>query len=326
MVVGDRIINLLFFVFLIIISIGLYFIISEEADVHISEKYVEQIELENSELRKIAVEASKNCISGDKECQINSIYKYVIQNYNYFSDPRIKEYIQPTSETISLKAGDCEDLTILLNSLLESVGIQTYFVISEIHSFTLACDINMSKMREYILEDLKREQTASGGDYISLRENFYYYYFLGESDDELGYKVRYDLEINASYPIQVYIIDSNKEYLKAIKNEEFDYYSNYFSPSTTYYKKSFELNRDVGVMLYNYNEETTDISISFNKTIEYYPINLNELNLITYNLKNSTCIALESTAGLNGYPGLVAEDNTTKTAVDPLTREEFVLD
>ena len=57
-------------------------------------------------------------------------------------DPRFRDFIQSTDETIQLGGGDCEDLTILLNSLLENIGIKTYMVVSEEHVYSLACGLN----------------------------------------------------------------------------------------------------------------------------------------------------------------------------------------
>jgi len=47
----------------------------------------------------------------------------------YTSSPRsAQDYVQFPHETISLKGGNCDDLSVCYSSLLESVGIQTAFV------------------------------------------------------------------------------------------------------------------------------------------------------------------------------------------------------
>jgi len=47
----------------------------------------------------------------------------------YTSDPRATaEYVQFPKQTIQLKGGDCDDLSVCYSSLLESVGIQTALV------------------------------------------------------------------------------------------------------------------------------------------------------------------------------------------------------
>lgn len=57
------------------------------------------------------------------------IFNQIIKNLTYVSDPRIKwDFVQYPSETIKLKGGDCDDLTVLFSSLLESIGIETALV------------------------------------------------------------------------------------------------------------------------------------------------------------------------------------------------------
>lgn len=55
----------------------------------------------------------------------NSFVKEMI----YVSDPRSSvEYVQFPNETIKVKGGDCDDLSVAFASLLESIGIETAFV------------------------------------------------------------------------------------------------------------------------------------------------------------------------------------------------------
>jgi len=53
----------------------------------------------------------------------------VVKNLIYTSDPRASaEYVQFPNETLKLKGGDCDDLSVLFCSLLESVGVETALV------------------------------------------------------------------------------------------------------------------------------------------------------------------------------------------------------
>lgn len=57
------------------------------------------------------------------------IFNSFIKNMTYISDPRIKwDFVQYPSETLKLKGGDCDDLSVLYSALLESIGIQTALV------------------------------------------------------------------------------------------------------------------------------------------------------------------------------------------------------
>lgn len=58
-----------------------------------------------------------------------TIYNTLVKNLTYTSDPRATaEYVQYPKETIEVKGGDCDDLSVCFSSLLESIGIETALV------------------------------------------------------------------------------------------------------------------------------------------------------------------------------------------------------
>ena len=57
------------------------------------------------------------------------IFDNLVKELVYVSDPRAStEYVQFPHETINIKGGDCDDLSVCLSSLLESIGIETALV------------------------------------------------------------------------------------------------------------------------------------------------------------------------------------------------------
>jgi len=57
------------------------------------------------------------------------IFNTIVKKMVYFSDPRASaDYVQFPHETLKLKGGDCDDLSVLYSSLLESIGIETALV------------------------------------------------------------------------------------------------------------------------------------------------------------------------------------------------------
>jgi hypothetical protein len=57
------------------------------------------------------------------------LFDEFIKHLTYISDPRATgEYVQFPNQTLELKGGDCDDLSVCYSSLLESVGIQTALV------------------------------------------------------------------------------------------------------------------------------------------------------------------------------------------------------
>ncbi|MCL6097020.1 MAG: transglutaminase-like domain-containing protein [Bacteroidetes bacterium] len=84
---------------------------------------------------------SKNIFARDKEKidstaaglkifqKVRLLFNEFVKNMVYVSDPRADvEHVQFPHETIKLKGGDCDDLSVCFSSLLESVGIETAFV------------------------------------------------------------------------------------------------------------------------------------------------------------------------------------------------------
>jgi len=116
-----------------------------------SEPYLDKIILNNETIRAKSISIVLDCPTANKECYVAKIYEYVVKNYTYIPDPRTADYIQSPFETIELGRGDCEDLTILLISLLENVGIKTYFVETEnlSHVYALACVDDPLELNNY---------------------------------------------------------------------------------------------------------------------------------------------------------------------------------
>jgi transglutaminase-like putative cysteine protease len=88
-----------------------------------------------------SMEFSKDILSKNKNLldtirySLSSFYKakYVFDDFVkdlvYTSDPRATtEYVQFPNETIELRGGDCDDLSVCYSSLLESIGIETALV------------------------------------------------------------------------------------------------------------------------------------------------------------------------------------------------------
>jgi hypothetical protein len=68
-----------------------------------------------------------DALSGFNKAKI--LFNNFIKTMIYTADPRATaEYVQFPKQTIELKGGDCDDLSVAYCSLLESVGIQTALV------------------------------------------------------------------------------------------------------------------------------------------------------------------------------------------------------
>ncbi len=127
----------------------------QKAEINTIKQYTSKVLFDDSQFRTIAKQISQGC-NGEQECQLYKIYRFVVTYFEYYSDPRNSEYIQSPTETWNSKGGDCEDLGIILQTLLESVGIKTYSVFTTNHYYVLGCISDSGKILEYTNNELNK--------------------------------------------------------------------------------------------------------------------------------------------------------------------------
>ena len=319
-----------------------------------AEPYISKIVFDDVSLRTQAASIVRGCPSGDKECQINKLYRYVIENYNYYSDPRRIEFIQSPSETMKIKGGDCEDLTILLNSLLENLGIKTYFVLTEDHAYSLACDVDTEDLWQYIQESIITQASKDLGQKedmkvviengnlfvveekqqtFVLKEGSVYYY--GGDGSEFTSPIEYmniKYDVSSSQPLTIYVVPSRANYELMSEGHTFTHYPSCQKQNILKISDSCDsLTNYGGLILKNDNfalisnkDATVDLKIKF--YLYYSPYELLADQKITYyEVDNQKCIVLDATAGKYGYPGYDANPEGEKIAIDPITKEYFYL-
>jgi len=76
-----------------------------------------------------------SCQETHKICNAKAIFYFVQKNFNYVNDPLAFEYYKTPQESFLSQNGDCDDASILLASLLQSIGFQTRFVQVPRHIF-----------------------------------------------------------------------------------------------------------------------------------------------------------------------------------------------
>lgn len=311
-----------------------------------AEPYLKKIVTEDIELRSLAASITKGCPSGNKECQLNKIYRYVVDNYDYYSDPRNNEFIQSPKDTLRIKGGDCEDLTILLSSLLENLGFKTYLVLTDNHAYALACDVNTDELWEYIEQSIIETASLELGkdsDYnveiksgrLFLKKNIkqtialnpgYIWYYGGDGStftDPVQY-MNIDYSISSSTPLNIYFVPSNKEHSKIADGKSFTHYPSCQKENVYRVSDSCDsIGQNGGIILVNTDyENSATVNIDLEYSYKYSTQSFFSGEAISYykNDKDETCIVLEATAGKHGFPGY---DSTTgkKIAVDPITKE-----
>jgi len=116
--------------------------INDVANMLISGQYVtylNRIDYLNEQINTFAVR--KVSRAGDDELRkAAALLDFVSNDIYYVSDPDDGlEHVKDPLTTLIAGAGDCEDQTLLLCSLLESVGVKTLIAFTDDHVFTLVC-------------------------------------------------------------------------------------------------------------------------------------------------------------------------------------------
>lgn len=313
------------------------------------EPYINEVIFDDVNLRAQAASIVAGGESGDKEYQINALYRYVVENFNYYSDPRSREFIQSPSETMKVKGGDCEDLTILLMSLLENLGIKTYIVFTEDHAYCLAGDVDTEVMGQYIQESIitqvSKDFNQNGNQKVIIEDgnlfvmqekqqtfvlksgNLYYYGGDGsEFTSPIEYlNMRYD--ISSSQPLSIYVVPSRNDYELMSEGRSFKHFPSYQKQNILKISDSCDGLTNYGGLILkndNSNDATVDLDMKFYLYYSVYDFFENK-EMKSYLIDEQTYIVLDATAGKYGYPGFGGNHEGTKTAIDPVTKEYIYL-
>jgi len=82
----------------------------------------------NPQIRKIASQLVSHKSPSDMMGQILEIFRFVHEEIKYIKDPYGIEHISDPIETLYVGAGDCDCKSLLLLTLLESIGYKCYMV------------------------------------------------------------------------------------------------------------------------------------------------------------------------------------------------------
>ncbi|MDP3698894.1 MAG: hypothetical protein Q8R47_04865 [Nanoarchaeota archaeon] len=212
------------------------------------EPYIKSVVTSDVNLRVAAGQITKECDSYyRKECEVNKIYRYIVEHFRYVADPNI-QIVQPPSDTINTNGGDCEDLSILINSYLENVGQDTAVILTPSHAYSAVCNINTTALKNIATQSLLDSQTkawtisvAEGtegkGSYISKDSSVFYEYVYEPHIDILdsGYRQQISgawlfnatnhdfatlkIKVDASDTLDFFVIESFEEYQRYIDNK-----------------------------------------------------------------------------------------------------------
>jgi len=316
-----------------------------------SEPYLRHVDTENATLRSMAVSMVNGGPSGDKEYQVNKAYRAIVEQYSYYGDPRSRDYIQPPYETIAIRGGDCEDLGILLCSLLENLGIRTYLVFTDNHAYCLASGVDMDRLKAYaqqsMLEqvaadfnakDSGRTMIAEDGKLYTYKEEQetttvkggYVWYFGGDGsrfEDPITSMDCY-YEVESSSPLTAYFVPTRSDYEAITQHKPFTSYPGTYARDIVHITGSCKaMGTNGGLVLKNEGKDDAVVRVVIKKYTNYATADiLKDMRFTSYTLNNQTCVVLDPTAGKYGYPGFSSTNETgERVAIDPVTRQYYYL-
>ena len=298
--------------------------------------YLKQIDLDNETLQDYAQNLIKDCDSTDSACVLNEIYRHIVEHYQYISDPEDEEVIQSPYETITRKGGDCEDLTILLISLLENIGINSYLVLTETHAYALAVDIDSSSLWPYVEESLIAQVEKDNNknirqvfsDTISLnRKSSWYYGGDGSNLSESFESLTFTYDLSSNRVIDLYVVPSEQEFNAFVNDTSFTHFPSCQKRTSDLSNENCSMNTYGGIILHNPGFRPASISIEIEQYFKpsFYQLFKNN-SISTYIITGKQSVVLDPTAGEYGYPGYDANITGEKIAFDPLTKEYVYLD
>ena len=80
-------------------------------------------------IRQLAEDICKDLVQGDYSSEALAVYYWCCQNIRYMRDINGIEFLKEPRQLLETKSGDCDDISTLLASLLESMGNRCAFTL-----------------------------------------------------------------------------------------------------------------------------------------------------------------------------------------------------
>jgi transglutaminase superfamily protein len=78
--------------------------------------------LNDAQFVRQAIEIVRGVAAFDELGELNALYRWVKRNIRYTKDPVTKEKLYPPQELLKVRAGDCDDISMLLGALAIAIG------------------------------------------------------------------------------------------------------------------------------------------------------------------------------------------------------------
>jgi len=127
-------------------------------------------------------------------CRQFSLLNYIKKNYKYVSDPSDFDYFAPPQESLQLMAGDCDDYSILMASVLKAIGANVRIIWAPRHVYPELYCGNKATFEKYVSAIYALFEQEIGTKQI--------YYRIDKNDDYW-----LNIDYTDAYPGSVYYSD-----------------------------------------------------------------------------------------------------------------------
>jgi hypothetical protein len=311
--------------------------------------YIDPIKTADVGIRAIASKATESCGSQDYACQVNGVYRYVVENHRYVNDP-LTQIVQKPEETLKVEGGDCEDFTILMNSMLENLGIETAVVLTPGHAYGVACNIDTVKLKEVAYQSLleyqakKYSESSKGaaeviGDAVwwktdqessfAMFGGGFLYQSISNFDTSRFSSASISYKVSAPFAINVYVFPSDNDRVAFEAGSSFQEYSSCRKNNVVNPSSRCDGVGPGAVILAQRLPGSGSEQVLKLETTRLYKFSESALpdpvEISTYDLGGRDCVVLDGTLGPYGYPGRDASVDKDRLIVGTTSKQVWDL-
>gem|GEM_PF-1480601 len=315
---------------------------SHDLFLEIAAPYLSKLDLNNNEVRTYANEKLTGCNALNTECIVNALYRDVLMNYSCVNLPMDNTTLQTPQQTIASKQGTCEDLSILLCSLLSNIGLNSSLVFTNEHVYAMVSNVDDDALWDASELSLLHHVERLFGQPLfqqyhltyALPENvlpaYGMIYVGGEEDvtfDNLIDSMTIDYSIHSDLPLRLIVVPSQKEFFALQNNNTENFSYLWEEPNVTNKTGTIpEMFTFGGIILFNENWQnaTVTLDITFLLHPSFYKT-YSKNNITIYDLWGRHAVLLDPSLGDFGFPGYDAAVSGIKNVINPVNHTYVML-
>lgn len=307
-----------------------------DAFLNTAEPFLLKLDLQDSKLQSYANTILTGCDASNTECFVNAVYRDVLMNYTCLAAPKNNTTLQTPQETIQKKQGTCEDLSILLCSLLSNIGLTSYLVFTNTHVYAMVSDANADDLWNVAEQSLIHHAEDVFGEPI--QQSYYQTYTLpsmgvlyaggeeGKTYADVIDSMTIDYNIQSDQQLTLFVVPTWTEYNEFMKGD----FANFTPIDQWNFTNTTgtipELSTYGGIMLYNAGAQTAAVTVDlfFSFQPSFYKT-YNKDALTVFSIWGKDALLLDPTLDDFGFPGYDANVSGVKKAINPETKEYVTL-